>query len=54
MRHDESHPSPDKILLAFTLTNWSEIQNMTTVAGDDANYADDGDRLILIESNGRY
>lgn len=54
MRHDWAGPSLDKTLLAFTPTNWSELQKMTMIAGEDADFADDESRLILIAGGGRY
>ena len=46
--------SLDKILLTFTPTNWSVPQRVTMMAGEDADVADDAERLILIASGGGY
>ena len=49
VRHDGADPSLDKILLAFTPTNWSELQKAPMIAGEDADFADDESRLNLID-----
>ena len=44
----------DKTVLMFTPTNWSVPQKVTVTAGEDADFEDDADRLILIASGGGY
>ena len=54
IRRDGTDLSLDKTLLTFTPTNWNVPQKVTMVAGEDADFADDADRLILIASGGGY
>ena len=54
MRHNGTDLSLDKTLLTFTPTNWGTPQRVTMMAGEDADFADDADRLILIASGGGY
>ena len=54
MRPRGTDLSLDKPLLTFTPINWSVPQLVTMMAGEDADSADDADRLILIASGGGY
>ena len=46
--------SLDQTFLTFTPTNWSVPQQVTMIAGEDADFANDAERLILIASGGGY
>ena len=50
MRPSGTDLSLDKPFLTFTPTNWSVPQQVTVMAGEDADFADDADRLIFIAS----
>ena len=54
VRSSETDLSLDKTFLTFTPTNWNVPQQVTMMAGEDADFADDADRLILIASGVGY
>ncbi|MYD56571.1 MAG: hypothetical protein F4246_06115 [Rhodothermaceae bacterium] len=54
VRPSETDLSLDKTFLTFTPTNWNVPQQVTMMAGEDADFADDADRLILIASGVGY
>ena len=54
IRPNGTDPSLDKTSLGFTPTNWGAPQQVTMMVGEDADFADDADWLILIASGGVY
>ncbi|MDE2828438.1 MAG: hypothetical protein OXL40_14245 [Bacteroidota bacterium] len=54
MRPNGTDPSLDTTSLTFTQTNWSVPQQVSMMVGEDADFADDADRLILIAIGGGY
>ena len=54
VRPNGTIPSLHTASLTFTQTNWSVPQQVTMMVREDADFADDADRLILIAIGGDY
>ena len=54
VKSDGTDASLNRSVLIFTPSNWSVPQKVTVTVGEDADFADDSDRLILIASGESY
>ncbi len=54
VRSDGTDASLNKSVLIFTPSNWSVPQKVTVTVGEDGDFTDDSDRLILIASGEGY